>query len=94
MMKKYGATFKNERWVHDGKFWTSAGVTAGIDMSPGIINDLMGEKFTQAVMLNLEYDPHPPIKGGSLKNTEPLVKDMMQDMYDLDMQPLFKKYKN
>ena len=93
MLKGYGANFINERWVHDGKFWTSAGVTAGIDMSLAIIYDLMGEKFTQAVMLNLEYDPHPPIKGGSVKNTEPIVKDMMQDMYDMGMQPLFAKYK-
>ncbi len=91
-LKTYGATFQESRWVQDGKYWTSAGVTAGIDMSLAIINDLMGEKYTQSVMLNLEYDPHPPIKGGSLKNTQPLVKDMMTEMYDMGMQPLFKKY--
>lgn len=93
IMKQYGANFKNERWVKDGKYWTSAGVTAGIDMSLAIINELMGEQYTQSVMLNLEYDPHPPIKGGSVANTQPIVKDMMQDMYDLGLQPLFKQYK-
>jgi transcriptional regulator GlxA family with amidase domain len=93
MLKKYGANFKSERWVHDGKFWTSAGVTAGIDMSLAIINELMGEKFTQAVMLNLEYDPHPPVIGGSAKNTPTIVTEMMQEMYDMGLQPLFKKYK-
>jgi len=92
MLKRYGATFKDERWVNDGKYWTSAGVTAGVDMCLAIINELMGEKYTQGVMLNLEYNPHPPIIGGSVKNTQPLVRDMMQDMYDMGMQPLFKKY--
>lgn len=89
MLKKYGATFKDARWVQDGKYWTSAGVTAGIDMSLAIINDLMGEQYTQAAMLNLEYNPGPPITGGSPKNTEPIVTEMMQEMYDIGFQPLF-----
>ncbi len=93
IMKKYGANFKNERWVRDGKYWTSAGVTAGIDMSLAIINELMGEKYAQGVMLNLEYNPHPPILGGSITNTQPIVKDMMLEMYDMGLKPLFKKYK-
>lgn len=91
MLKRYGAEFCEARWVKDGKYWTSAGVTAGIDMSLGIINDLMGEKFTQAVMLNLEYDPQAPIKGGSVKNTEPIVKEMMEELYDAGILPLIQK---
>jgi len=94
MLRKYGAHFKNERWVSDGKYWTSAGVTAGLDMSLALINELMGKQYTQGVMLNLEYDPSPPIKGGSPENTEPIVKDMMLQMYDMGLQPLFKKYGN
>lgn len=93
MMMQYGANFKQERWVRDGKYWTSAGVTAGLDMSLAIINELMGEKYTQGTMLNLEYDPHPPIKGGSVLTTQPIVKDMMQGMYDLYMLPLFESVK-
>lgn len=92
MLNRYGARFSPGRWAHDGKYWTSAGVTAGIDMSLAIINDLMGEKYTQGVMLNLEYDPHPPVTGGSVQNTPSLVKDMLQTMYDRGMQPLFRKY--
>jgi transcriptional regulator GlxA family with amidase domain len=93
MMKQYGANFKQERWVRDGKYWTSAGVTAGLDMSLAIINELMGEKYTQGTMLNLEYDPHPPIEGGSVLTTPPIVRDMMQGMYDLYMLPLFESVK-
>ena len=36
IMKMYGAHFKPERYVQDGKYWTSAGVTAGMDMALGI----------------------------------------------------------
>jgi transcriptional regulator GlxA family with amidase domain len=93
MLNMYGANFKQERWVKDGKYWTSAGVTAGMDMSLAIINDLMGEKYTQAVMLNLEYDPKPPLNAGSVKNTDKIVIDMMREMYDAGLQPLLEKAK-
>ncbi|MCX6318000.1 MAG: DJ-1/PfpI family protein [Bacteroidetes bacterium] len=92
MLQHYGAQFKDSRWVQDGKYWTSAGVTAGIDMSLAIINELMGEKYTQGVMLNMEYDPHPPVEGGSVSRSPAIVKDMMEQMYDMGLQPLFKKY--
>ena len=91
MLKKYGATFQPARYVHDGKYWTAAGVTAGIDMSLAIIDELMGNQFTQSVMLNLEYDPHPPIRGGSPEKSDPIVRDMMLEMYDMGLQPLMKK---
>lgn len=93
IMKMYGANFKQERWVRDGKYWTSAGVTAGLDMSLAIINELMGEKYTKGVMLDLEYDPNPPYKAGSVKNTDQIVIDMMQEMYDMGLLPLFESVK-
>lgn len=92
MMTKYGAHFKQERWVKDGKYWTSAGVTAGLDMSIAIINELKGEKYAQAVMLNLEYDPAPPVNGGSVKKTPAIVVDLMKEMYDIGLKPLITKY--
>jgi len=91
MMTSYGAKFKEERWVKDGKYWTSAGVTAGLDMSLAIINDLMGEKYTKGVMLDLEYDPKPPFNAGSVRKTDPIVADMMKEMYDMLMLPLIQK---
>ena len=91
MLKSYGANFKQERWVRDGKYWTSAGVTAGIDMSLAIIDDLMGKKYTEGVMLDLEYDPKPPYNAGSVNKTEPIVADMMKEMYDMIMLPLIQK---
>lgn len=89
IMKMYGAKFKQERYVRDGKYWTSAGVSAGIDMALGIMNELMGEKYTKGVMLDLEYDPQPLYPDGNASKTEPIVKDMMMQMYDMGLKPLF-----
>ena len=82
MLTKYGADFEQKRWVRDGKYWTSAGVTAGLDMSLALVNHLFGKEYTQAVMLDLEYDPKPPIQGGSVKKTVPIIAQLMKDMYD------------
>jgi transcriptional regulator GlxA family with amidase domain len=93
MLALYGANFKEDRWVKDGKYWTSAGVTAGMDMSLAIINDLMGRQYTEAIMLDLEYNPKPPYIAGTPKTTDPLVADMMKEMYDMVMLPMIKKEK-
>jgi len=77
--------------VHDGKYWTSAGVTAGLDMSLAILNDNWGEKFTQGVMLDTEYDPAPPISGGTPEKTGFLVHWMMKAIYDAGVNPLIEK---
>jgi len=88
MLTKYGATFVEKRFVNDGKYWTSAGVTAGMDMSLAMVNDIWGERYTQAVMLDMEYNPAPPIAGGSPNNTGFVPYRMMKMMYDAGVQPL------
>jgi putative intracellular protease/amidase len=87
----YGAKVnrkKTERWVRDGKYWTSAGVTAGMDMSLAIVKEIMGEKYTKITMLDLEYDPKPPFQGGSEHNTDKALVEMMRSMYDGGIKPL------
>ncbi len=91
MLNSYGAKFKQERWVRDGKYWTSAGVTAGIDMSLAIIDELMGKKYTEGVMLDLEYNPKPPYNAGTPEKSEKIVADMMKEMYDMALLPLIQK---
>lgn len=93
IMKMYGATYRPERYVRDGKYWTSAGVTAGMDMALGIMNELMGEKYTKGVMLDLEYDPKPPYDAGSVSKTDEIVADMMLEMYDMGMKDYFTEEK-
>ena len=93
MLTNYGAKFVKKRYVQDGKYWTSAGVSAGIDMSLAIVNDLFGEKYTQGIMLDLEYDPQPPFNAGSVDKTQPIVADMMKTMYDMIMLSTINKLK-
>lgn len=93
IMKMYGAKYQPERYVRDGKYWTSAGVTAGMDMALGMMNELMGEKYTKGVMLDLEYDPKPPYNAGSVSKTDEIVADMMLEMYDMGMKDYFTEEK-
>lgn len=88
LKEKFGIEAKDQRYVHSGKYWTSAGVSAGIDMSLGVMNDIMGEKYTQTVMLDMEYDPQPPVKGGSVHNTDPGITKEIREMYDSALSPL------
>jgi len=46
---------KKARWVVDGKYYTSSGITAGIDMSLGFISDHMGYEVARKVSHVLEY---------------------------------------
>jgi transcriptional regulator GlxA family with amidase domain len=46
---------KKARWVVDGKYYTSSGITAGIDMSLGFISDHMGDEVARKVSHVLEY---------------------------------------
>lgn len=46
------------RWVQDGKFFTSSGVSTGIDMSLAAIAHLMGQDKAQWLADGCEYDWH------------------------------------
>jgi putative intracellular protease/amidase len=54
-----------ERVVFDGKYATSAGVTAGLDMALSLAAEVAGVQVAQAIQLGLEYDPQPPFDAGS-----------------------------
>lgn len=90
-LKKYKAIPANERYTRDGKYWTAAGVTAGMDMSLALLNDNWGQRYTQGVMLDMEYDPAPPIQGGSPEKTGWLVEWMVKAMYDAGVDPLIER---
>lgn len=44
------------RWVKDGKFYTSSGVSAGTDMSLQVIADLLGEAAADKAAFWAEYE--------------------------------------
>ncbi len=60
-----GADVVPERVVFDGKYVTSAGVSAGIDMALSLAARIAGDQVAQAIQLGMEYDPKPPFDSGS-----------------------------
>lgn len=51
---------RGERYVVDGKFVSSAGISAGIDMSLWLVATLFGAPLAQATRAYMEYVPGPP----------------------------------
>lgn len=60
ILERYGATYQRKRWVEDGKFILSAGVSAGIDMGLQLAARLTDEATARQVQRSLDYDPRPP----------------------------------
>jgi transcriptional regulator GlxA family with amidase domain len=75
VLEQFGATYVRKRWVEDGKFISSAGVSAGIDAALALAARLTDEETAMRVQRSLGYDPHPPFRGidydhlGTLSNT-------------------------
>jgi putative intracellular protease/amidase len=46
---------KKARWTVDGKYYTSAGVSAGMDMTLGFLTDLHGIEIAREVASQIEY---------------------------------------
>ncbi len=63
ILEKLGAKYVRKRWVEDGKFICSAGVSAGIDMALELAARLTDEETARRVQRSLGYDPHPPFGG-------------------------------
>jgi transcriptional regulator GlxA family with amidase domain len=49
---------KQARWVEDGKFATSSGVSAGIDMTLAVIARITGTEAAERIAIRMEYDWH------------------------------------
>ena len=64
-LARLGAKPQNERYVFDGKYATSAGVSAGIDMALALAGRIAGDETAQRIQLAIEYDPSPPYQAGS-----------------------------
>jgi transcriptional regulator GlxA family with amidase domain len=63
ILEELGASYVRKRWVEDGKFISSAGLSAGIDMALALAARLTDEETTRRVQRSLGYDPHPPFGG-------------------------------
>ncbi len=46
---------RSARWVVDGKFYTSSGVSAGMDMTLGFLSDRLGQEAAEEAARGAEY---------------------------------------
>jgi transcriptional regulator GlxA family with amidase domain len=49
---------KEARWVVDGNFYTSSGVSAGMDMALAVMADLFGMANAEKIAVSTEYEWH------------------------------------
>lgn len=49
---------KQARWVRDGKYYTSSGLSAGIDMAFAVIAYLYGQAVAEEFAIGCEYEWH------------------------------------
>ena len=68
---RLGAKPVHDRYVFDGKYATSAGVSAGLDMALALAARLTDDKTAQAIQLGIEYAPNPPFTAGSPTTAPP-----------------------
>ncbi|MDE0941387.1 MAG: DJ-1/PfpI family protein [Alphaproteobacteria bacterium] len=60
---KAGEVVDDVRYVRDGNVVSSAGVSAGIDMTLWLIGEMYDPALARTVQRNMEYDPAPPYAG-------------------------------
>jgi transcriptional regulator GlxA family with amidase domain len=46
---------RKARWTRDGKYYTSSGISAGIDMALGFVSDMVGPEAAEKVAGGIEY---------------------------------------
>ena len=74
VLAQYGAKPTQRRVVEQGKIFTAAGVSSGIDMALTLAARIAGDEIAQAIQLGIEYDPEPPFDSGSLAKAPENVK--------------------
>lgn len=65
VLEGFGATYKEDRVIPQGKIVTSAGVSSGIDMALWLVGQIAGDEAARAAQLCIEYDPQPPYDAGA-----------------------------
>ncbi len=55
-LNRLGAHYQRQRWVQDGKFLCSAGVSAGIDMALHVVGRLHGDEVARRTARDMEYE--------------------------------------
>ncbi|WP_233235374.1 DJ-1/PfpI family protein [Bordetella sp. LUAb4] len=73
LLAEFGAQPVDDRTTIDGKYFTSGGVTAGIDMALLVVANILDRAAAEQIQLQIEYDPAPPFPGGTLFTSRPEI---------------------
>lgn len=77
-LRALGVEVVEERFVRDGNIWSSAGVSAGIDLTLAYIAEAAGEDAAAKVQFAAEYYPSAR-RYGSLHRTHPGAPGYLKD---------------
>lgn len=80
LLGHFGATPTHERVVKDGNLITGAGVSAGLDFGSALVEALRGRPMAELGVLISEYEPEPPVRGGSLTTARPEIAQFAQNL--------------
>ena len=83
-LKDFGATPTLQRVVREGKVFTAAGVSSGIDMALTLAAAEYGDDIAQEIQLIIEYDPEPPFNAGSPAKAPKHVIDSLLEKFARD----------
>ena len=78
LLELVGANPVRARWVEDGKFLTTAGVSAGIDGGLHLAQRLVGDEAAMLIQRGMQYEPEPPL--GPI-DWDPAVTDAVRPIW-------------
>jgi transcriptional regulator GlxA family with amidase domain len=84
ILEELGAKYLHQRWVEDGKYLTTAGVSAGIDGGLYVAARLVGEEAAKLIQRGFEYEPEPPFgpidwDPAVVRSLRPIFRDPLTD---------------
>jgi cyclohexyl-isocyanide hydratase len=79
LLAKFDVIASDQRMTIDGKYYTSGGVTSGIDMALRVVADIAGEETARKIQLQIEYDPAPPFAGGTPMTSPPEITSALRE---------------
>jgi transcriptional regulator GlxA family with amidase domain len=80
LLSGLGVEVGTERVVHDGRYISGGGVTAGIDFGLQLAALLSDQRTAEMIQLMLEYDPQPPFV---LKRNGVVRSELLEDAVHL-----------
>jgi transcriptional regulator GlxA family with amidase domain len=89
VLELLGARPVRARWVEDGKYLTTAGVSAGIDGGLHLARRLVGDDVARLIQLGMQYEPEPPL--GPI-DWDPAFIDSVRPIWRPPLEELVQKF--